>query len=121
MTAYVHMPRCADGTYYVGSTRASLEDRVAQHNAENFNGYTASRRPVALVFQKDFSASPMRSRQSGSSRAGAAQRKKLSRRGTMKRYMPSPAIDREAINETLTSRVLRLGADAPAQDEEDLI
>lgn len=54
MTAYVYMLRCADGSYYVGSTRASLEDRVAQHNAGNFNGYTAARRPVTLVFQQDF-------------------------------------------------------------------
>ena len=54
MNAYVYILRCADDSYYVGSTRASLEDRIAQHNAGNFNGYTSSRRPVTLVFQQDF-------------------------------------------------------------------
>jgi putative endonuclease len=52
--AYVYMLRCADGSYYVGSTRGSLADRVGQHNAGSFGGYTASRRPVVLVWQQDF-------------------------------------------------------------------
>ena len=54
MNAYVYILRCADGSYYVGSTRASLEQRIAQHNAGSFGGYTARRRPVELVFQQDF-------------------------------------------------------------------
>jgi putative endonuclease len=54
MNAYVYILRCADGSYYVGSTRASLEQRVAQHDAGTFDGYTARRRPVELVFQQDF-------------------------------------------------------------------
>jgi putative endonuclease len=48
------MLRCADGSYYVGTTRTSLDDRVAQHNAGNFDGYTARRRPVILVFEQYF-------------------------------------------------------------------
>src|SRR5690348_1202862 len=51
---YVYMLRCSDGSYYVGNTRGSLEDRVGQHNAGSFGGYTASRRPVVLVWQQDF-------------------------------------------------------------------
>jgi putative endonuclease len=51
---YVYVLRCADGSYYVGLTRGSLEDRVAQHNAGNFGGYTASRCPVVLVWQQEF-------------------------------------------------------------------
>jgi putative endonuclease len=51
---YVYILRCADGSYYVGITRGSLEDRVGQHNAGSFGGYTASRRPVVLVWQQDF-------------------------------------------------------------------
>src|ERR1700674_2184338 len=51
---YVYMLRCSDGSYYVGITRGSLEDRVAQHNAANFGGYTARRRPVELVWQQEF-------------------------------------------------------------------
>ncbi len=54
MGAYVYMLRCADGSYYVGSTRASLEQRVAQHNAGSFGGYTGRRRPVTLVFHQEF-------------------------------------------------------------------
>jgi len=51
---YVYILRCADGSYYVGITRGSLEDRVGQHNAGSFGGYTASRRPTVLVWQQDF-------------------------------------------------------------------
>ena len=51
---YVYMLRCADGSYYVGNTRGSLEDRVGQDNAGSFGGYTSARRPVVLVWQQDF-------------------------------------------------------------------
>ena len=54
MGAFVYILRCADGSYYTGSTRASLEDRVAQHNSGTLGGYTASRRPVKLVFREEF-------------------------------------------------------------------
>jgi putative endonuclease len=54
MPAYVYMLRCADGSYYVGTTRTSLEARLAEHNAGKFDGYTARRRPVVLVFQEEF-------------------------------------------------------------------
>jgi predicted GIY-YIG superfamily endonuclease len=54
MHIFVYMLRCSDGSYYVGSTRASLEQRVSQHNTGHFGGYTAKRRPVILVFQQDF-------------------------------------------------------------------
>ncbi len=54
MNAYVYILRCADGSCYIGSTRASLEKRVAQHNAGTLGGYTGTRRPVTLVFHQDF-------------------------------------------------------------------
>jgi putative endonuclease len=54
VSAYLYILRCADGSYYVGTTRTSLDDRVAQHNAGNFDGYTARRRPVLLVFEQHF-------------------------------------------------------------------
>ena len=54
MPAYVYILRCADGRYYVGSTRASLEQRVAEHNAGKYRGYTAKRLPVTLVFHEEF-------------------------------------------------------------------
>ncbi|MHB1219837.1 MAG: GIY-YIG nuclease family protein [Alphaproteobacteria bacterium] len=54
MPAYVYILRCRDGSYYVGSTRDALERRVGEHNAGAFGGYTASRRPVVLVFSQPF-------------------------------------------------------------------
>jgi putative endonuclease len=54
MNAYVYILRCNDGSYYVGSTRSSLEARIAQHNCDHFGGYTRKRRPVTLVWSQDF-------------------------------------------------------------------
>ncbi len=54
MTAFVYILRCADGSYYVGSTRKSLESRIAEHNAGEYGGWTKARRPVELVFQQAF-------------------------------------------------------------------
>ncbi|MDD9877274.1 MAG: GIY-YIG nuclease family protein [Magnetovibrio sp.] len=54
MTAHVYILRCADGKYYVGSTRGSLERRIDEHNAEKFDGFTAKRLPVALVYSEAF-------------------------------------------------------------------
>jgi putative endonuclease len=52
--AWLYILRCADRSYYVGTTRTSLEMRIAQHNAGAFEGYTASRRPVELIFSQWF-------------------------------------------------------------------
>ena len=54
MSAYLYILRCADGSYYVGTTRGSLEKRVAEHTAGTFDGYTVLRRPVTLVFSRHF-------------------------------------------------------------------
>jgi putative endonuclease len=52
--AYLYILRCADGSYYTGTTRNELESRIAEHNAGHFAGYTAKRRPVRLVFTQHF-------------------------------------------------------------------
>jgi putative endonuclease len=52
--AYVYVLKCADGSYYTGTTRTTIEQRVAEHNAGHYDGYTATRRPVALVFSQGF-------------------------------------------------------------------
>ena len=52
--AYVCILRCADGSYYCGTARQGLELRVAQHNSATFGGYTATRRPVSLVYSQWF-------------------------------------------------------------------
>jgi putative endonuclease len=52
--ACLYILRCSDGSYYVGTTRESLESRIAQHNAGTFKGYTSTRRPVELIFSQRF-------------------------------------------------------------------
>jgi len=52
--AYLYILRCADGSYYVGTTRKSLEERVGEHNAGTFGGYTAKRQPVTVAFAEHF-------------------------------------------------------------------
>jgi putative endonuclease len=46
--------KCADGSYYTGTTRSNLEKRVAEHNSATYGGYTAQRRPVTLAFSQWF-------------------------------------------------------------------
>jgi putative endonuclease len=52
--AFLYILRCSDGSFYIGTTRAALETRIAQHNAGTFGGYTTTRRPVTLVFSQWF-------------------------------------------------------------------
>jgi len=52
--AFLYILRCSDGSFYIGVTRGTLELRVAQHNDGALGGYTATRRPVTLVFSQWF-------------------------------------------------------------------
>jgi putative endonuclease len=52
--AWLYILKCSDGSFYTGTTRADLEKRVAEHQGGEFDGYTAKRRPVALVFSEHF-------------------------------------------------------------------
>jgi predicted GIY-YIG superfamily endonuclease len=52
---YVYILRCADGSYYVGSTW-NLEKRIEEHSAGIYQGYTSRRLPVELVWSCDFSS-----------------------------------------------------------------
>jgi predicted GIY-YIG superfamily endonuclease len=54
MTAYVYILRCADGAYYVGSAQQGLDRRLAEHHAGTFDGWTAARRPLKLVYAQEF-------------------------------------------------------------------
>jgi putative endonuclease len=51
---YLYILRCADDSYYVGTARLGLDRRVAEHEAGTFDGYTARRRPLTLVFSQHF-------------------------------------------------------------------
>jgi len=55
MTFWGYILRCSDGSYYTGHTDA-LERRIAQHQSGEIEGYTQSRRPVALVWSQEFSS-----------------------------------------------------------------
>jgi putative endonuclease len=50
----LYILRCADNSYYVGTTRLGLDRRFAEHEAGTFDGYTAARRPLTLVFSQHF-------------------------------------------------------------------
>jgi predicted GIY-YIG superfamily endonuclease len=49
MAAWTYMLRCADGSYYVGCT-TNVDQRLGEHQAGTHDGYTASRRPVEMVW-----------------------------------------------------------------------
>lgn len=50
----VYMLRCADGSYYVGIAREDLMRRVAEHQSGTYAGHTSRRRPVELVWAREF-------------------------------------------------------------------
>jgi putative endonuclease len=52
--AFLYIVRCPDGSYYAGTARAGLEQRIAEHNSGSYGGYTATRRPVTLAFSQWF-------------------------------------------------------------------
>ncbi len=53
--AVVYLLRCADGSYYCGTARKDIEARLAEHNDGSYpESYTASRRPVELVWNEHF-------------------------------------------------------------------
>ncbi len=50
---YVYIVKCADETYYTGYTN-NLKRRIEQHNQGDGAKYTKGRRPVELVYSKEF-------------------------------------------------------------------
>lgn len=53
--AWMYMLRCADGTYYVGST-VDMTLRLAEHQQGIASRYTSGRRPVSLVYACEFAS-----------------------------------------------------------------
>jgi putative endonuclease len=51
---YLYIVRCVDGAYYTGTARYGLERRIAEHNSGFYGGFTATRRPVTLVYSEWF-------------------------------------------------------------------
>lgn len=53
--ASIYILRCADGSYYTGITRRSVEERVSEHAQGLIKGcYTESRLPVELIFSETY-------------------------------------------------------------------
>ncbi|MFH1753593.1 MAG: GIY-YIG nuclease family protein [Candidatus Omnitrophota bacterium] len=50
---FVYIAECVDGTYYTGYT-LDLERRLKMHNAGRGAKYTRDRRPVALIWHKEY-------------------------------------------------------------------
>ncbi|MBK8815618.1 MAG: GIY-YIG nuclease family protein [Methylococcaceae bacterium] len=52
---WVYILKCSDGSYYTGHTD-NLEMRIAQHQAGECPGYTATRLPAELVWTQEFNS-----------------------------------------------------------------
>jgi putative endonuclease len=50
---YVYIVECRDGTYYTGYT-PDIEKRIKLHNAGRGAKYTRDRRPVNLIWNKEY-------------------------------------------------------------------
>jgi predicted GIY-YIG superfamily endonuclease len=51
--AWMYILRCADGSYYVGSTN-NLDLRFSQHQSGKGSRYTSGRLPVELVYAEEY-------------------------------------------------------------------
>jgi len=51
--AWMYILECADGSYYVGSTK-DIDQRMAQHLSGLGSRYTAGRLPVKLVYAEEY-------------------------------------------------------------------
>ena len=49
---FIYLLRCADNSLYIGET-GDLAFRLAKHNDGSASGFTAPRRPVALVYSEE--------------------------------------------------------------------
>jgi putative endonuclease len=53
--ASIYILECADGSYYTGITRRSVEERVSEHAQGLIPGcYTFRRRPIKLIFNEHY-------------------------------------------------------------------
>jgi len=51
--AWMYILECADGSYYVGSTK-NLEHRLSEHQEGKGAKYTSRRLPVKLVYSEEY-------------------------------------------------------------------
>ncbi len=50
---YVYILKCKDGSYYTGITN-NLEQRLSDHNNGKGAKYTRHRRPLKLIYKKEY-------------------------------------------------------------------
>jgi putative endonuclease len=55
VAAFVYLLRCADGSLYCGWS-TDPERRLLQHQAGTASRYTRTRRPVELVYSREFAS-----------------------------------------------------------------
>ena len=53
MPSWAYILRCADGSFYTGCT-TDLDSRIGEHEGGEAPGYTATRRPVELVWCEEY-------------------------------------------------------------------
>ncbi|MBT3349333.1 GIY-YIG nuclease family protein [bacterium] len=53
MKYYFYLARCSDESFYAGYTK-NIEEREKTHNAGKGAKYTASRRPVKIIYWEKF-------------------------------------------------------------------
>ena len=51
--ANLYILRCANGHYYTGLTRRSVDERVSEHR-NGLSAYTKRRRPVVVIFSEHY-------------------------------------------------------------------
>jgi len=52
--ASVYVLKCADGSYYTGSTRRVVEERLGEHTGGLGGDYTCRRLPIVLIHSGHF-------------------------------------------------------------------
>ena len=97
---WVYMVRCADGTLYVGQTD-DLVAREKTHNEGRGGRYTATRRPVHLVYSESHATSE-----------SAGDRERQLKRWTRDKKEALAAGDKDALKQLSPSRQARLARQA---------
>ena len=75
--ASIYILRCADGSYYTGLTRRSVDERVSEHAQKLVKGCYTETASRSNLSSANITSEPMRpSQPNAASRAGRAPRRK---------------------------------------------
>lgn len=73
---FVYILKCNDNSYYTGHTD-NLDLRIAAHNDKSFEGYTAARLPIQIVYVQAFATRDEAFKLKGKLKVGLERKKKL--------------------------------------------